>query len=114
MPLANGPLNKGRTHSGRISRCGGDWRRRHEEKQFRAASQPSLLDDARKAAEAEGVALDPFINVAVAEKAPALRTDAISRERTARADIPRALDILRHAGIGNAPVKGGELDGEQT
>ncbi len=76
--------------------------------------QPSLLDDARKAAEAEGVALNQFINVAVAEKLAALRTERYFQERAARADIPRALDILKRAGVGNAPVKGGELDGEQT
>ena len=81
---------------------------------FALRLQPSLLDEARKVAEAEGVALNQFINVAVAEKLAALRTERYFQERAARADIPRALDILKRAGVGNAPVKGGELDGEQT
>jgi hypothetical protein len=37
--------------------------------------QPSLLEEARKLAELEGVALNQLINVAVAEKLSALRTD---------------------------------------
>lgn len=35
----------------------------------------SLLDEARRVAESEGVALNQFINVAVAEKLSALRND---------------------------------------
>ena len=35
---------------------------------FALRLQPSLLDEARKLAEAEGVALNQLINVAVAEK----------------------------------------------
>ncbi len=77
---------------------------------FALRLQQSLLDEARKVAEAEGVALNQFINVAVAEKLSALRTEAYFRERAARADIPRALDILKRAGIGNTPEQGDELD----
>ena len=71
--------------------------------------QPSLMDEVRKVAETEGVALNQFINVAVAEKLSALRTESYFRERAARADIPRALDILSRAGQGKAPTKGDEL-----
>jgi hypothetical protein len=71
--------------------------------------QPSLLDEARKVAEMEGVALNQLINVAVAEKLSALRTESYFQERAARADIPQALDILRRAGAGNPPVKGDAL-----
>jgi hypothetical protein len=46
---------------------------------------PSLLDEAWRAAEAEGVALDQLINVAVAEKLPALRTEKYFAERAGRA-----------------------------
>ena len=46
----------------------------------------------------EGVALNQFINVALAEKLSALRTEDYFKERAARADIPRALDILKRAG----------------
>jgi predicted HicB family RNase H-like nuclease len=35
---------------------------------FALRLQPSLLDEARKLAEMEGIALNQFINVAVAEK----------------------------------------------
>jgi hypothetical protein len=43
--------------------------------------QGSLLNEARRVAESEGVALNQFINVAVAEKLSALRTDDYFRER---------------------------------
>jgi len=76
---------------------------------FALRLQPSLLDEARKVAETEGVALNQLINVAVAEKLSALRTESYFQERAARADIPKALDILSRAGKGNRPVKGDEL-----
>jgi hypothetical protein len=46
---------------------------------FAPRLQPSLLDEARKLAEAEGVALNQLINVAVAGKLSALRMEPISR-----------------------------------
>jgi hypothetical protein len=52
---------------------------------FALRLQPSLLDEARKAAQAEGVALNHLINVAVAEKLSALRTEKYFAERAARA-----------------------------
>jgi hypothetical protein len=58
---------------------------------FAPRLQPSLLDEARQMAEAEGVALNQLINVAVAEKLSALRTEKDFLERAARADIPKAL-----------------------
>jgi hypothetical protein len=76
---------------------------------FALRLQPSLLDEARKLAEEEGVALNQFINVAVAEKLSALRTESYIAERAARADIPSALRILKRAGVGRPPVKGDEL-----
>ena len=76
---------------------------------FALRLQPSLLDEARKVAETEGVALNQFINVAVAEKLSALRTEIYFAERGGRADIPKALDILKRAGVGNPPEKGDEL-----
>ncbi|HML91737.1 toxin-antitoxin system HicB family antitoxin [Methyloceanibacter sp.] len=76
---------------------------------FALRLQPSLLDEARKVAENEGVALNQLINVAVAEKLSALRTESYFQERAVRADIPKALDILNRAGKGNPPVKGDEL-----
>jgi hypothetical protein len=76
---------------------------------FALRLQPSLMDEARKVAETEGVALNQFINVAVAEKLSALRTESYFAERAARADIPEALRILSCAGRGKPPVKGDEL-----
>jgi hypothetical protein len=72
---------------------------------FTLRLKPSLLDAARQAAEAEGVALNQLINVAVAEKLSALRTEKYFAERAERARIPEALDILKRAGVGNPPVK---------
>ena len=71
--------------------------------------QPSLLEEAKKVAEAEGVALEQLINVAVAEKLSALRAERYLRERAARADIPGALEVLSRAGVGNPPMEGDEL-----
>ena len=76
---------------------------------FALRLQPSLLDEARKLAEAEGVALNQLINVAVAEKVSALRTESYITERAARANVPKALRILKRAGIGLPPIKGDEL-----
>jgi hypothetical protein len=76
---------------------------------FALRLQPALLDEARKVAETEGVALNQLINVAVAEKLSALRTETYIAERAARADVPRALKVLRRAGAGKRPVKGDEL-----
>lgn len=78
---------------------------------FALRLQPSLLDEARKLAEAEGIALNQLINVAVAEKLSALRTEDYFAQRVARADIPKALEILSRAGVGNAPLKGDALAG---
>jgi hypothetical protein len=78
---------------------------------FALRLQSSLLDEARKLAEAEGVALNQLINVAVAEKVSALRTESYIAERAARAAIPKALRILKRAGVGRRPVKGDELPG---
>jgi hypothetical protein len=76
---------------------------------FALRLQPSLLEEVRKLAEAEGVALNQFINVAVAEKLSALRTETYCAERAARADMPKALELLKRAGAGNAPMKGDGL-----
>jgi hypothetical protein len=79
---------------------------------FALRLQPSLLEELRKAAEAEGVALNQLINVAVAEKVSALRTATYFRERGRRADRAETLQILERAGRGNPPIKGDELPAE--
>jgi len=71
--------------------------------------QESLLDEARRVSESEGVALNQFINVAVAEKLSALRTEEYFRERSARGNVGKAKRLLRRAGRGQAPVPGDEI-----
>jgi hypothetical protein len=71
--------------------------------------QSSLLEEAKKVSEAEGVALNQFINVAVAEKLSALRTEEYFRERASRADFARVRRILNRAGKGKPPVAGDEI-----
>ncbi|HTP32616.1 MAG TPA: hypothetical protein VMJ75_10610 [Candidatus Acidoferrales bacterium] len=71
--------------------------------------QPSLLEEARKVAQSEGIALNQLINVAVAEKLSVLRTDEYFRQRAAGANIARALKILSRTGTGNPPMPGDEL-----
>ena len=71
--------------------------------------QESLLAEARSVAATEGVALNQFINVAVAEKLSALRTEDYFRERGKKGHVAKAKRILNRAGKGNAPVPGDEL-----
>lgn len=76
---------------------------------FALRLQPSLLEETRKLAEQEGVAVNQLINVAVAEKLSALRTEAYFRERAARADIDEVRKILSRVGKGKPPLAGDEL-----
>jgi hypothetical protein len=71
--------------------------------------QESLLEEARRVSETEGVALNQFINVAVAEKLSALRTEKYFRERGQRGNVTRAKRILKRAGSRNAPAPGDEV-----
>jgi HicB family len=81
---------------------------------FALRLQPSVLDEARRLAEAEGVALNQFINVAMAEKVSALRTESYIAERATRADVPKALRVLKRAGRGRPPVQGDEMAGGKS
>ena len=76
---------------------------------FALRLQPSLLEELRKAAESEGVALNQLINVAVAEKVSALRTEEYFQQRARRADRAATLRILEKAGRRNPPAPGDEL-----
>jgi hypothetical protein len=78
---------------------------------FALRLQPSLLDEARKAAEQEGVALNQLINVAVAEKLASMRTESYFAERAARADIAKAKAVLARTGRNTPPEPGDELPG---
>jgi hypothetical protein len=71
--------------------------------------QPSLLDEARRLADHEGVGLAQLVNTALAEKLSAIRTESYFRERAERADVAAALAILKRAGIGRPPEAGDEL-----
>jgi hypothetical protein len=76
---------------------------------FALRLQPSLMAEARKVAELEGVALNQLINVALAEKLSALRTEEYFQERIRRADRAETLRILERSGKGNPPAEGDEL-----
>ena len=76
---------------------------------FALRLQPSLMEEAKKVARAEGVAVNQLINVAVAEKVSALRTEEYFAERAARGDIKKALQLLQRAGADNPPMPGDEL-----
>lgn len=69
----------------------------------------SLLEEARRVAQSEGVALNQLINVAVAEKLSALHTEQYFLERSSRDNVDKARRILKRAGRGKAPVAGDEL-----
>jgi hypothetical protein len=61
--------------------------------------QPSLMTELRAAAEAEGVSVNRYINVAVAEKLARRRTAAaFFAARAERGSAERALAILAGAG----------------
>ena len=70
---------------------------------------PTLLAEARKAAESEGVALNQLITLALAEKISAMRTEEYFEERARRADPAAVKRILARVGKGNPPVEGDEL-----
>jgi HicB-like protein involved in pilus formation len=76
---------------------------------FSLRLQPSLMEEARRAAASEGVSLNQLINVAVAEKVSALRTEIYLHERIRRADHEETLRILDRAVKGNPPMEGDEL-----
>jgi hypothetical protein len=76
---------------------------------FALRLQPSLMEEARRIAKDEGVAVNQLINVAVAEKIAALRTAEYFAERVERGDVQKALRILKRSGVSNPVVPGDEL-----
>lgn len=76
---------------------------------FALRLQSSLMEEARKLAESEGVALNQLINVALAEKISTLRTEQYFQERASRANRTETLRILARAGQENPPMEGDEL-----
>jgi hypothetical protein len=76
---------------------------------FALRLQPALMAEASKVAESEGVALNQLINVALAEKLSALRTEEYFQERIRRADRKETLRILGQSGKGKPPIEGDEF-----
>jgi hypothetical protein len=72
--------------------------------------QASLLEEARRVSEGEGVALNQFINVAVAEKLSALRTEEYFRTRSQQGNVVKAKQLLKRAGRNKPVVAGDELE----
>ena len=81
---------------------------------FALRLQPSLLEELRTIAASEGVALNQLINVAVAEKLSALRTEDYFRQRARNANRSETMRILEKAGTGNPPIPGDELPSPET
>lgn len=76
---------------------------------FALRLQPALMDEARKVARTEGVAMNQLINVAVAEKLSVLHTVEYFAERAARGNVTKTLRMLQRSGRGYPPVPGDEL-----
>jgi hypothetical protein len=72
--------------------------------------QTYLQGEAERIAKTEGTTLSQLINVVVAEKLSALRTASYFKERAARADVARALELLDRAGD-LPPRDGDEITG---
>jgi HicB family len=79
---------------------------------FALRLQPALLAEAREVAQSEGVALNQLINVAVAEKISALRTEEYFADREPRANREKIARILKRVGKANPPLEGDELPPE--
>lgn len=69
----------------------------------------SLLDEVKRIADTDGTTVNQFINVAVAEKAAALRTASYFSERRRRADLQTFDRLLAKAG-GEPPRAGDERE----
>lgn len=73
----------------------------------------SLKEAVSEAAENDGVSVNQFIAIAVAEKLAALKTAGFFSERAKRADMDVFKRILSRAG-GQPPQEGDELDVPST
>jgi hypothetical protein len=76
---------------------------------FALRLQPSLMEASRKLAEEEGVALNQLINVAVAQMIASYNTADYIAQRAKRADVAKALALLRRPRVGEPPREGDEL-----
>jgi hypothetical protein len=71
--------------------------------------QLSLLVEARKLAAEDGVDLDQWVNVAVAERVSAVRTAKFFQDRARGADVKLAMGILSRMGVANPVQPGDEM-----
>lgn len=69
----------------------------------------SLLAAARRAARRDGVSLNQFINLALAEKIAVLEAEEVFTQRAARADRARFLEVLDRLGT-EPPREGDQLN----
>jgi hypothetical protein len=76
---------------------------------FALRLQPSLMEASRKLAEEEGVALNQLINVAVAQMIASYDTADYIAQRAKRADVAKALALLRRSRMGEPPREGDEI-----
>ena len=76
---------------------------------FALRMQPTLMEEARALAKAEGVALNQLINTAVAEKLATMRTLRFFERYTRNANVEEALALLRRPRVGEPPREGDEL-----
>lgn len=70
--------------------------------------QASVMEELKQVVIDEGTTINQFINVAVAEKLAALRTEQYFKERAEKADMQAFWEILEQAGT-EAPREGDEL-----
>ncbi|MEO1290792.1 MAG: toxin-antitoxin system HicB family antitoxin [Chloroflexota bacterium] len=68
----------------------------------------SLKTELEQLARADGVSMNQFITVAIAEKLSALRTESYFAERRSRADLNR-FDVMLNREGGQPPQAGDEL-----
>ena len=76
---------------------------------FALRLQPSLLDEARKVAETEGVGAESVHQRGGGGKALRAPDRKLFRATRARGEHPAALAILKRAGTGKPPAKGDAL-----
>ncbi|HUY94220.1 MAG TPA: toxin-antitoxin system HicB family antitoxin [Terracidiphilus sp.] len=76
---------------------------------FALRLQPSLMEEAKAVARAEGVALNQLINIALAEKLAAKRTADFFARYTRNANVEEALALLQRPRKGEPPREGDEL-----
>ena len=67
-------------------------------KNYALRLQSSIMEELRKVVQEEGTTINQFINVAVAEKLAAIRTESYFKERAAKGDRAAFRRILDKAG----------------